>query len=401
VLLYQDEMRQMERKLHYLRTAPSSSSHSTSISSSGSTIPQARRTSLYQKIFHGSSDPIVLDSQTLSVGGSGVTWGGYVEEFGVSPDVNPSEVEDECMVWYCSCVNDIWRACKHHFVRRQLSQSTNSSPSSSSVAATATAAVATVVSKTNLSFSHSGFDSIEEVDDEDDEVFTEWDGVGIISDEIRKIEREFSLSVRTGLFAIAHCMYAHLEELLSFPYLRKEWIDSLVANTSTLSTGQHSTTPSQLFQHSNSSKPQEQSQKHTAHRQNPISKSLSVIESYLVNYESWLEPICFILLLEISADLFVEKYLMMLKEIFAIGFYKLPVDKDHLVAQVRLQRGGEMSLNLPDTFLDQRRRKGDRGGVLRDHQEAWGGVEKTSAQRKLFKVFVTVHGSNRRDCCCK
>lgn len=74
---------------------------------------------------------------------------------------------------------------------------------------------------------------------------------------------------------------------------------------------------------------------------------MKIIESYLLNYEHWLEPVCFILLLEICADAFIEKYLLMLKEIFSAGLYKLPVDKDHLLGQVSFH----FSLLAPNLFL--------------------------------------------------
>lgn len=188
VMLYQDEMCQLEKKLQLLTQ-----------SDLGESLGKNKRKSVVLKFFTLNESPSVE-------GGDSADFGDITEEFGVSHDVNSNEIEDECMVWYCSCVNDIWRACSHHFVRQKLSRSISN------------------FSKSTVSGSR-----LESIDEEDD-VYTEWDGVGVVSDEVRKIEREFSKAMRYGLLVIAKSMFGHLEELLSLPNLKKSWIDTLADN---------------------------------------------------------------------------------------------------------------------------------------------------------------------------
>jgi hypothetical protein len=120
---------------------------------------------------------------------------------------------------------------------------------------------------------------------------------------------------------------------------------------------------------------------------NPIKKCLTIIESYLVNYENWLEPVCFILMLEICADVFMEKYLFMLKDIFSAGLYKLPVDKDHLLEQVTSRL---CCCSYPHPLADQKRRRAHRESLLGVHEE-WQGVDEAAAPWKLFEIFVKIH----------
>lgn len=192
VLLYQDEMRQIEKKLQLLKQPEMIES-----------LGKNRRKSGVMKFF-SSSESQALDETSMQGGGdTSVT-----EEFGVSQDINFNEIEDECMVWYCSCVNDIWRACSRHFVRQKFSRSLSS------------------LSKGSPSLHGNIMGSIDEEEDEED-VYTEWDGIGVVSDEIRKIEREFSKAMRYGLLVVINSMFSRLDELLSLTNFKKSWIDAL------------------------------------------------------------------------------------------------------------------------------------------------------------------------------
>lgn len=191
-MLYQEEMLKMERKLHSLHSG-------VPISSSG------KQVSIYTKLFGVSDSSALTESAADGDGECSSGYGGSAEEFGAYPEMPINEIEDECMVWYCSCVNDIWRACSHHFVRQKLSKSLPVQPRSDK--------------------SFFGMSSIEEEVEE----YEEWDGVGIVGDEIRKIEREFSKTMRAGLQVIVNRMYSHLEDLLDLTNLKTEWISWIAA----------------------------------------------------------------------------------------------------------------------------------------------------------------------------
>ena len=202
VMLYQEEMLKMERKLHSL--------HSDGLPTSSS----GKQVSIYTKLFGVSDSATPTESTTDGDRECSSGYGVSAEEFGAYPEMPINEIEDECMVWYCSCVNDIWRACSHHFVRQKLSKSLPVQPRSDN--------------SRNESFS--GMSSIEE---EGEEEYEEWDGVGIVGDEIRKIEREFSKTMRAGLQVIVNRMYSHLGDLLDLPNLKTEWISWVAAQVIT------------------------------------------------------------------------------------------------------------------------------------------------------------------------
>jgi hypothetical protein len=264
VILYRDEIRRMEKKIQSL-----SPELDFDLNRHQSTISR-------MSILFNSESSTNFSSSS------------YIEEFGIREEeiqsIKVEEVEEECSVWLCSCVNDLWRACKQHFIRK-MNQSEKKSQSLTSLEAID-----------------------EDVDNADEEEFIVWDGVGFLSDEIRKTEREFSWTVQTGLTVLGNLFFFHVESILRLESLKQRWLAYLTEIVATPD----------------------------PHSANPIDESLQIIDGYISRSEIWLEPVCFILLLEICSEIYIEKYLLMLKDIFESKPFILPVSKDQFIRQVFL-----------------------------------------------------------------